>query len=167
MASKCWLCISLFLSHLHPYFLAGVNCTKQIRAGSHVCVVMHTLFGFCLSVSPVFDDLRDLRRELIPASANWTNIGIALGLHANVLDSIKTANISNPDACLTSMVTEWLKKNHNVDNFGEPTWRMLVEAVGDPAGGANMELARNMAKRHKAEGYCEYNLLILQLIVLV
>ena len=113
---------------------------------------MHTLFDFCLSVSPGLDDLYDLRRELIPASANWTNIGIALGLHANVLDCIKAANISNPDACLTSMVTEWLRRNHNVDKFGEPTWRQLVEAVADPAGGANMDLAKNIAKRHKAEG---------------
>ena len=113
---------------------------------------MYTLFGFCLSVSPGLDDLYDLRRELIPASANWTNIGIALGLHANVLDFIKAANISNPDTCLTSMVTEWLRRNHNVDKFGDPTWHQLVEAVADPAGGANMDLAKNIAKRHKAEG---------------
>ena len=51
VASKWWLCISLFLSHLHPYFLAGVYCTKQIRAGSHVCVTLCTL---CLVFAYLF-----------------------------------------------------------------------------------------------------------------
>ena len=41
-------------------------------------------------------------------------------------------------------------KNYNVERFGEPTWQQLVEAVGHPAGGANMTLARNIVKRHKA-----------------
>ena len=50
------------------------------------------------------------------------------------------------------MVTEWLKKNYNVKRFGEPTWQKLVEAVGHPAGGANMATARDIARRHKAGG---------------
>ena len=36
--------------------------------------------------------------------------------------------------------------------FGEPTWQALVDAVAHPAGGANMALARDMARRHKAGG---------------
>ena len=50
------------------------------------------------------------------------------------------------------MVTKWLKRNYNVKRFGEPTWQKLVEAVGHPAGGANMATARDIAKRHKAGG---------------
>ena len=50
------------------------------------------------------------------------------------------------------MVKEWLKRNYDVGKFGEPTWRRLVEAVSSPAGGANMALARDMARRHKAGG---------------
>ena len=49
------------------------------------------------------------------------------------------------------MVTEWLKRNYNVKKFGEPTWQWLVEAVGDPAGGANTALAREIATKHKDE----------------
>ena len=55
-------------------------------------------------------------------------------------------------ACLTSMVTEWLKRNYNVKKFGEPTWQKLVEVVGHPAAGANKALARDIAKKHKAGG---------------
>ena len=36
--------------------------------------------------------------------------------------------------------------------FGEPTWKRLVEVVGQPAGGANMALARKIGRRHKTGG---------------
>ena len=39
-----------------------------------------------------------------------------------------------------------------MEKFGEPTWKQLVDAVRDPAGGANMALAREIARRHKAQG---------------
>ena len=43
-------------------------------------------------------------------------------------------------------------RNYDVHKFGEPTWQQLVEAVGHPAGGANMAHARKIARRHKAGG---------------
>ena len=98
------------------------------------------------------DDLFDVQKELIPVSAKWRSIGIALRLKPNILDGIKAESSGDPPACLTSTVTEWLNRNYNVKRFGEPTWQALVKAVGDPAGGANMALAREMATRHKAGG---------------
>ena len=80
------------------------------------------------------------------------SIGIALRLKPSILDGISTENSGDPQACLTSMVTEWLNRNYSVKRFGEPTWQALVKAVGDPAGGANMALAREIARRHKAVG---------------
>ena len=50
------------------------------------------------------------------------------------------------------MLNKWLKRNYNVKKFGEPTWQKLVEAVGHPAGGAHMGLAREIARKHKAKG---------------
>ena len=78
-------------------------------------------------------------------------MGIALRLK---LDSLETIQVSdhNPRDCLRSMVIEWLKRNYNVRKFGEPTWQKLVQAVGHPAGGANMALAREIARRHRAGG---------------
>ena len=73
-------------------------------------------------------------------------------LKSDVLESIQVGSGSDPPACLASMVTEWLKRNYNVQRFGEPTWQRLVEAVGHPAGGANMAVARDIARRHKAGG---------------
>ena len=43
-------------------------------------------------------------------------------------------------------------RNYDVQKFGEPTWQRLVEAVGHPAGRANMAHAEKIAKRHKAGG---------------
>ena len=90
--------------------------------------------------------------ELTPVSANWKNIDTALRLNPNTLDIIQANNNNDSTACLTSMVTEWLKRNYSVEKFGEPPWRWLVKAVGDPAGGANMALARDISRRHKAGG---------------
>ena len=35
-----------------------------------------------------------------------------------------------------------------VERFGKPTWRRLVEAVQDPAGGNNLALAQKIAQDH-------------------
>ena len=98
------------------------------------------------------DDLFDVTKELTPVSAKWRSIGLALRLKPNTLDGIQAKNSGDPSTCLTSMLTEWLKKNYNVKRFGEPTWQRLVEAVGDPAGGENMALATDLASRHKVGG---------------
>ena len=97
------------------------------------------------------DDLFDVQSELTPVAANWKNVGIALRLKHDSLESIQVSG-RNPRDCLCSMVIEWLKRNYNVRKFGEPTWQKLVEAVAHPAGGSNMALATEMAKRHKAGG---------------
>ena len=89
--------------------------------------------------------------ELNPVSAQWRSIGTALRLSTSFTDCIGAKN-NDPRTCLSSVVTEWLKKNYNVERFGEPTWHWLVEAVGDCAGGANMALARKIARKHKARG---------------
>ena len=102
--------------------------------------------------SDLDDDLFDVQSELIPVTAKWRNIGTALRLKSDALESIQAGSGGNPPACLASMVTEWLKRNYNQERFGEPTWQKLVEAVGHPAGGANMAAAGDIARRHKAGG---------------
>ena len=93
-----------------------------------------------------------MKSELTPVSANWKDIGIALRLSPDTLDCIQAGSSGDPIACLTSMVTEWLRRNYNVNRFGEPTWQKLVKVVGHPAGGANKALARDIARRHVAGG---------------
>ena len=106
---------------------------------------------FCLDVYSDLDDLFDVRQELLPVCKQWLSIGFALRLKISVLDDIRR-NGGNPTDCLTSVVKEWLNRKYRVEEFGEPTWQRLVEAVSDPAGGANMALARDIAQRHKTGG---------------
>ena len=108
-------------------------------------------YRLCLTGHPGLDELFDVQKELNAVSAKWRNIGIALRLKPNILDGINTQCNGDPSACLSSTVTEWLNRNYNVKKFGEPTWRWLVEAVGDPVGGANMALAKDVARNHKAK----------------
>ena len=112
-----------------------------------------TIISFCLTVtSELGDHLFDLQSELISVVANWKSIGIALRLKLDVLEAIKLQCSSDPSECLLSTLNKWLKRNYDVEKFGEPSWQRLVEAVAHPAGGANMALARKIAMRHRAEG---------------
>ena len=99
-----------------------------------------------------YGHLFDVQNELNEAAANWSSIGIALQLKPAFLQSIETRYSCHPRTCLTWMLMEWLMRNYNVERFGEPTWRQLVEALGHSAGGANVALARKIARRHKAGG---------------
>ena len=94
------------------------------------------------------DDHFDVRSELLPVTANWMEIGIALRLNPDRLRAIEAECRGDPTACLTSVVAKWLKGDYNVERFGRATWRQLVEALGHPAGGANKALAQTIAKKH-------------------
>ena len=100
-------------------------------------------------IADLGDDLFDVQSELNEVAANWRSIGIALRLKPDFLQNIEARYSNEPRTCLTWILMEWLMRNYNVERFGEPTWQQLVEAVGHPAGGANMALARNIARRHK------------------
>ena len=64
---------------------------------------------------------------------------------------LRDGPIFNRDSMIR-VLTCWLKEDYNVKKFGPPTWRQLVKAVGHPDGGADMVLAMEIAKRHKARG---------------
>ena len=114
--------------------------------GLHIIDDKHFL---CLTTD--LDHLFEIQSELNDAAVNWRNIGIALQLKPDFLQSIDTRYGSDPRACLSWILMEWLMRNYNVEKFGEPTWQWLVEAVGHPAGGANMPLVRKIASKHKTE----------------
>jgi len=95
--------------------------------------------------SDLNDDIFDVKTELIPVAARWRDVGIALRVKSDTLDSIETKWSNDPCRCLELMVTEWLKRNYNLKRFGEPTWQKLVDVVNSPAGGANRALAIDIA----------------------
>jgi len=76
----------------------------------------------------IYSHLLDVQSELNEAAANWMTIRIALQLKLGFLQSIEARYSNDHRVCLTWMLMEWLTKNYNVERFGEPTWRQLVEA---------------------------------------
>lgn len=96
------------------------------------------------------EDLCEVRQELTGIAAQWKDIGIDLGIAIGKLNEIQ-AEVEGSMQCLTQMLITWLRRAYNVERFGEPTWRKLVEVVGSPSGGNNPSLSRSIAERHQAE----------------
>ena len=51
---------------------------------------------------------------------------------------------------MDEVITEWLKRNYDVNRFGPPTWKALIDAVEHRAGGNNRAEAEEIASRHRA-----------------
>ena len=86
--------------------------------------------------------------EVDGLAGRWSNMCLALRLLPSDRSKIEAAQLSNPDKCLEAVIVKWLQKCYNYQKFGSPTWKMLVKAVGDPAGGNNIALAETIAKKH-------------------
>jgi len=79
----------------------------------------------------------------------WRDMCCALGLRPAVAETIAATYSGNPKQCLREVIIRWLRKTHDVYKHGPPTWRTLVKAVSDKAGGDNPALAEEIAKDHK------------------
>ena len=93
----------------------------------------------------------------------WKGIGLALRLSPNLLDKIHHKNYVDIENYLRDVLTEWLKKAYNTARFGDPSWKLLVEAVAHPAGGSDRALADKIAKKYNGQ-YCVCVLMLLQYI---
>ena len=99
-------------------------------------------------ISDQDDDLADVKAALEPVAAKWRDVGTMFRLKVGDLDTIMASHPGSPSACMFDVETHWLKKNYNVGRFGPPTWRKIVEAVGNSAGGGNPDHALKIAKEH-------------------
>lgn len=86
--------------------------------------------------------------------ARWKAIGIAFRIDPGRLDQIETDNHGDCISCLSRVLTCWLRRNYNVQRFGEPTWQTIVKVVAHPAAGDNCTLALNIAGKHPGKDYC-------------
>ena len=73
---------------------------------------------------------------------------LALRLYPSDRSKIAVAHPGSPDECLQDVLVKWLQKGYNYQLRGSPCWRMLVGAVGNPAGGNDCALAEGIAKKH-------------------
>ena len=85
--------------------------------------------------------------ELITVKARFYAIGRALGLPMGELDSIRLSS-QDHELQLNDILCVWLRQKYDVERFGNPTWRKLVEAIDDPAGANDHRLAKTIALHH-------------------
>ena len=95
------------------------------------------------------DDIYTILQELKPVANRWFYIGLALRLKACDLENIKTTQ--QGDDQITYMLLAWLKRSYDVERFGPPTWRRIVEAVRANSGGKNPALANILARKYNGE----------------
>ena len=65
-------------------------------------------------------DIADVLEMAQEASTKWYNIGLALGLHCSILESVATTQ-----KCLCKMLVMWLRTGSN------RSWGVLAEAMGN------------------------------------
>ena len=81
--------------------------------------------------------------ELGGVRAKYKDIGYFFGLPPDTLDDIARKSSDNTEA-LQFVIVEWVRRNYDVERFGRPSWRKVVEAVAY----VNELLARSIAKKH-------------------
>ena len=94
------------------------------------------------------EDWFDIMTEMMPVVNSWKAIGRGLRIDSGRLEMIQKDNLGNSKECLSEMLTCWLKRNYNVERFGEPTWQAVVKVVAHPAAGDNCALALTIAGKH-------------------
>ena len=110
---------------------------------------MHINFDF--SLGP--DDLHDVKSAVISLASKYNALGLALKLKPSALDEIKSNNPKSGDA-LQEALKMWLERSNLVKAVKLPSWRSLVIAVADPAGGSNPALADKIAAEHPGIVQC-------------
>ena len=83
--------------------------------------------------------------------AKWRNLCLILGISADDLSAIWKEQSGDADACLQEGLTCWLKEGYDTDKHHPPSWRWLVDAVANSAGGDNHALALDIAENHKGK----------------
>ena len=88
-------------------------------------------------------------------AARFYSLGCALGLPASTLDKIRNDNPHDSEIALVQVINTWLARKFNTERFGAPSWRKLVNALAEPAGGNDHFLAKKIAEDHP--GKCLLN----------
>lgn len=87
-------------------------------------------------------------KEVIQVKTRYKTFGMILGLGFTELEAIQKTNVFDVEDALAAVVITWLRQKYNVKKFGHPTWRRIVEAIDNEAGGNNHALAKRIAKNH-------------------
>ncbi len=89
----------------------------------------------------------EVQELLWPARSKWYNLGIALEVDKNTLESIKKSNPSNCDDCFNAMLKSCSETNTSI------TWSGLCEALRRPTVARNDVAQKIEAKFIQGEAF--------------
>ena len=79
-------------------------------------------------------------------TAEWFNLGVALGLSPDTLREIECNHSKDARRCLTEMVIAWLQMKDN----SQPSWQSLASALCSPLVN-RIEIATMIATEHPSQ----------------
>jgi hypothetical protein len=94
------------------------------------------------------DNFCKVYKEVIDIKPNYYEFGILLGLPPQEMNAVQKAFRQDIPQAFIEVLQIFLKHRYNIQEYGPPTWRKLVEAVDSPAGGNNHALAKKIAEHH-------------------
>ena len=94
------------------------------------------------------EDFREVHIEAVSVHFCYYQLGTYLGLPQRELEAIRMTYNTNINQAFMEVLLAWLRHRYNIKRYGPPTWRRLVEAVDNPAGGNNHALAKTIAEHY-------------------
>ena len=76
----------------------------------------------------------------------WDSVGIFLGIPYKVIERCRLEDTL--DERIQELTSAWIGRKYEVESYGEPSWRKLIEAIGHKAGGYHRRLASKLAADH-------------------
>ena len=107
--------------------------------------INHFILLCCITAE---DDFSLILDEVATMKAEYYQLGIALGLRPSTMKAIQKQYPSDVQQALNDMLYAWLRWEHNYEQYGPPTWRTLVKAVGK----FNHALAMTITRKHPLVG---------------
>ena len=99
-------------------------------------------------LDPGEDDCEDVVEEVLDVAARWKFLGVALRIRPACLDTISSKNHTDPNGSLRDILHAWLRQTNDTMTYGQPSWRMVCQAIHKRVGGNNPALARRIATKH-------------------
>ena len=109
----------------------------------------YPVYDMC--ITSVVNDLFEVKEAVLPTKSRYYSFGLALRIPPFELEAIQKSFPQDVDQALCEVLKLWLKNKYDVEKYGPPSWRVLVKAVDNPAGGNNSGLARKLVQQHPGE----------------
>ena len=110
-----------------------------------MCCVLCIYYNSIVSNPSDEHSLRTILDSISTLTAKWFNLGIALGLSYDTLETIESDHPRNAHRCLTEMVIAWLRMKDN----SQPSWQSLTSVLGSPSVDRK-EIAIMIAAEHRS-----------------